>query len=78
MQTLNQYYNQFYTNRFIQVLIYNIVTITAVVVGIFQFIVRSWNENELGQKLKAVINKILRFIPIVTSKLYTLLNQDQL
>jgi uncharacterized membrane protein len=78
MQTLKQYYNQFYTNQFIQVLIYNVVTITAVVVGIFQFIVRSWNENELGQKLKEVINKILRFIPIVTSKLYTLLNQDQL
>jgi uncharacterized membrane protein len=78
MQTLKQYYNQVYTSRFIQVLIYNVVTITAVVVGIFQFIARSWNENELGQKLKAVINKILRFIPIVTSKLYTLLNQDQL
>lgn len=76
MQTLKQYYNQVYTSRFIQVLIYNVATIAAVVVGIFQFLVRAWNENECGQKVKAVINKILRFIPGVTSKLYTFLNQD--
>lgn len=76
MQTLNQYYNQLYKSRFIQILIYNVVTIAAIIVGIFKFSVRAWNENDCEQKVKEVINTVLQVIANVTSRLYTFLNQD--
>lgn len=61
-----------FAHKFIQTLMYNLATIAAIVVGLCQFAVRAWNENNGTQKTRKVIQTVLAFIDtlIDRSKVY--------
>lgn len=40
------------SNRFIQTLIYNVATICAVIVAVFQFCSRKYRENNMNEKIR--------------------------
>jgi len=67
MKTTNTFYW-----TFIDTLIYNVATIAAIVVGVSQFLIRAWNENNGTQKTRKVIQTVLAFIDtlIDRSKVY--------
>ena len=57
MKTTNTFYW-----TFIDTLIVNVATIAAIVVGLCQFLIRSYNENNGNEKVRKVIQTVLRFI----------------
>ena len=67
MKTTNKFYW-----TFIDTLILNVATIAAIVVGVCQFLIRAWNENNGTQKTRKVIQTVLAFIDtlIEHSKVY--------
>jgi hypothetical protein len=48
--------------KFVDTLIKNIATISAVVVGVVQFLVRSFNENNGREKVRAATLQFLKFV----------------
>jgi F0F1-type ATP synthase membrane subunit a len=60
MKTTN---NFFWT--FIDTLIINVATIAAIVVGIVQFAVRAYNENNGAEKIRQVIQTVLQFVDTI-------------
>ena len=70
MKTTNTFYW-----KFIDTLIYNIATIAAIVVGLYQFLIRAYNENNGNEKIRKVTIRALFFINTLTSKVYANLNQ---
>jgi hypothetical protein len=65
-----------FTNKFIQTLIFNVATISAIVVGIVQFAVRAFKENNGTEKTRKVIRTVLQFIDNIVEKLQAQLNSD--
>jgi hypothetical protein len=67
MKTTNTFYW-----TFIDTLILNLATIAAIVIGVCQFAVRAWNDNNGTQKTRKVIQTVLAFIDtlIDRSKVY--------
>lgn len=67
MKTTNTFYW-----TFIDTLILNLATIAAIVVGLSQFLIRAWNENNGTQKTRKVIQTVLAFVDtlIERSKVY--------
>jgi hypothetical protein len=65
-----------FTNKFIQTLIFNVATISAIVVGIVQFAVRAFKENNGTEKTRKVIIQVLHWINTLTGKIYQNLNHD--
>jgi hypothetical protein len=61
-----------FAHKFIQTLMYNLATIAAIVIGVCQFLIRAWNENNGTQKTRKVIQTVLAFIDtlIDRSKVY--------
>jgi hypothetical protein len=51
-----------FANKFIQTLILNLATIAAIVAGLYQFAVRSFNENNGPEKTRKVIQTVLQFV----------------
>jgi hypothetical protein len=51
-----------FASKFYQTLILNVATITAIAVGIVQFAVHSFNENNGTEKARKVIQTVLMFI----------------
>lgn len=51
-----------FTDKFIQTLLFNLATIAAIVVAIVQFSIRAWKENNGNEKVRVVINNILRVL----------------
>ena len=51
-----------FTDKFIQTLVFNVATIAAIVVAIVQFSIRAWKENNGNEKVRVVINNILRVL----------------
>ena len=51
-----------FASKFIQTLILNLATIAAIVVGLYQFAVRSFNENNGTEKIRKVIQTVLQFV----------------
>lgn len=51
-----------FTEKFIQTLLLNVVTIAAIVVGIVQFCVRSYKENNGNEKVRKVMQIVLQFV----------------
>lgn len=51
METLKQKYEQFYKSQFIQTLIFNVATISAIVVGVFNYFREMWIDNKVGQEI---------------------------
>jgi hypothetical protein len=51
-----------FATKFYQTLIFNVATISAIVVGIFQFLVRAYQENNGEKKVRKVIQTVLQFV----------------
>jgi hypothetical protein len=62
--------------KFYQTLILNVATIAAIVVGIVQFAVRSFNDNNGAEKTRKVIQTLLRFVDTIVGKLQAQLDTD--
>ena len=65
-----------FTEKFYQTLIFNVATIAAIVVGIVQFAVRSFKENNGSEKVRKVIQTVLRFVDTIVSNLLPLVDTD--
>ena len=51
-----------FAHKFTQTLILNLATIAAIVVGVCQFLIRAYNENNGTQKTRKVIQTVLAFV----------------
>ena len=51
-----------FTDKFIQTLFFNVATISAIVVGIVQFGIRAYNENNGNEKVRKVMQTVLTFV----------------
>jgi membrane-associated PAP2 superfamily phosphatase len=60
MKTANTFYW-----TFIDTLIHNVATIAAIVVGVCQFLIRSWNENNGNEKARKVMQTLLAFVDTI-------------
>lgn len=67
MKTANTFYW-----TFIETLIYNLATIAAIVVGLSQFLIRAFVDNNGADKTRKVMQTVLRFVDtlIERSKVY--------
>jgi heme/copper-type cytochrome/quinol oxidase subunit 2 len=71
MKTTNSFYWSF-----VNTLILNVATIAAIVVGIVQFLVRAYKENNGAQKTRKVIQTVLQFVDKIVSQLLMLVDTD--
>jgi hypothetical protein len=51
-----------FASKFTQTLILNVATIAAIVVGLYQFAVRAYNDNNGAEKTRKVMQTVLMFI----------------
>jgi hypothetical protein len=65
-----------FASKFYQTLILNVATIAAIVVGIVQFLVRAYKENNGAQKTRKVIQTVLQFVDKIVSQLLPLVDTD--
>jgi membrane-associated PAP2 superfamily phosphatase len=65
-----------FTSKFTQTLILNVAAIAAIVVGIVQFAVRSFNENNGAEKTRKVIQTVLSFVDTIVTQLQALVDTD--
>lgn len=65
-----------FVSKFYQTLILNVATISAIVVGIIQFAVRSYQENNGTEKIRKVTLTVLAFIDKIVKQLQQELNTD--
>lgn len=54
-----------FTSKFYQTLILNVATIAAIVVGVVQFAIRAYNENNGNEKVRKVIQTVLQFVDTI-------------
>jgi F0F1-type ATP synthase membrane subunit a len=61
-----------FVTKFYQTLILNVATIAAIVVGIVQFAVRAYKENNGPEKVRKVMQTVLKFVDTLVqhSKVY--------
>jgi F0F1-type ATP synthase membrane subunit a len=71
MKTANSFYW-----TFVDTLIINVATIAAIVVGVCQFLIRAYNENNGPEKTRKVIQTVLRFVDTIVTYLQAQLNTD--
>ena len=64
--------------KFVDTLVYNIATISAIIVGLTQFLIRAYKENDGASKVRKGINQSLLFVNKVTSNVYELVNANAL
>lgn len=65
-----------FASKFYQTLIFNVATISAIVVGIVQFAVRSFKDINGPQKTRKVIQTVLRFVDSIVSQLQAQIDSD--
>jgi hypothetical protein len=65
-----------FATKFYQTLILNVATIAAIVVGIVQFAVRSFKENNGAEKTRKMIQTVLRFVDSIVDKLQAQIDTD--
>ncbi len=65
-----------FATKFYQTLILNVATIAAIVVGIVQFAVRSFKENNGAEKTRKMIQTVLRFVDSIVNKLQAQIDTD--
>ena len=65
-----------FVTKFYQTLILNVATITAIVVGIVQFLVRAYKENNGPEKTRKVMQTVLQFVDTIVEQLQAQLNTD--
>jgi hypothetical protein len=59
----------FFASKFYQTLVLNVATIAAIVVGLVQFAVRAYHENNGPEKTRKVIQTVLQFVDTIVQKL---------
>ena len=74
--SLTTKYMKLFASKFYQTLVLNVATIAAIVVGLYQFAVRAFNENEGPEKTRKVIQTVLQFVNAIVTQLQGLLNND--
>jgi hypothetical protein len=62
--------------KFVDTLVYNVATIAGFIVGVSQFLIRAFNENDGPNKVRKFINQSLFFLNKVTSAAYEYTKQD--
>jgi len=65
-----------FASKFYKTLVLNVATIAAIVVGIVQFAVRSFNENNGAEKTRKVMQTVLQFVDKIVEQLQAQLNTD--
>ena len=65
-----------FASKFYQTLVFNVATIAAIVVGIVQFSVRAYKENNGNEKVRKVIQTVLRFINTIVTQLLVVVDTD--
>ena len=65
-----------FASKFYQTLVFNIATIAAIVVGIVQFSVRAFNENNGAEKTRKVIQTVLQFVDTIVAQLQAVVDTD--
>lgn len=65
-----------FASKFYQTLVLNVATIAAIVVGIVQFAVRSFKENNGAEKARKVMQTVLQFVDKIVEQLQSQLNTD--
>jgi hypothetical protein len=63
---------------FVDTLVKNVATISAIVVGVSQFLIRAFNENDGANKVRKFINQTLFLVNRSTSTVYQLVNANAL
>ncbi len=71
MKTANTFYW-----TFIDTLIYNLATIAAIMVGLSQFLIRAFVDNNGADKTRKVMQTVLRFVDTSVDKLMPLVDTD--
>jgi len=65
-----------FVSKFYQTLVFNVATICAIVVGLSQFLIRAYNDNNGNEKLRKVTIRVLFFVNTLTSKVYASLSHE--
>ena len=64
--------------KFVDTLVKNIATIAAIFVGVSQFLIRAFNENDGVNKVRKFINQTLFLVNRSTATMYELVNANSL
>jgi hypothetical protein len=64
--------------KFVDTLVKNIATIAAIFVGVSQFLIRAFNENDGVNKVRKFINQTLFLVNRSTATMYELVNANAL
>ncbi len=64
--------------KFVDTLVYNVATICGIIVGVSQFLINSFNENDGATQVRKFITQVLFFVNGLTSKAYNKLNENTL
>mgnify|MGYP006276096617 CR=1 FL=1 len=62
--------------KFVDTLVYNVATICGFIVGLSQFLIRAYNENNGADKVRKFVNQSLLLANKATSAAYVYANQD--
>lgn len=65
-----------FADKFIQTLLYNLATIAAIVVAIVQFSIRAFKENNGPEKIRKVMQTVLRFVDKIVAQLQAFVDTD--
>ena len=65
-----------FASKFYQTLVLNVATIAAIVVGLYQFAVRAFNENNGAKKTRKVIQTVLQFVNDIANQLQSFVDID--
>ena len=65
-----------FASKFYQTLVLNVATIAAIVVGLYQFAVRAFNDNNGAKKTRKVIQTVLQFVNDIANQLQSFVDID--
>ena len=65
-----------FASKFYQTLVLNVATIAAIVVGLYQFAVRAYDENQGPEKTRKVIRTVLQFVNAIVTQLQAVVDID--
>jgi len=65
-----------FASKFTQTLILNVATITAIAVGLYQFAVRTYIDNNGAEKARKVMQTLLRFVDTIVGQLQAVVDTD--
>jgi energy-converting hydrogenase Eha subunit G len=65
-----------FTKTFTQTLIYNVATISAIIVGVVSFMVRSFNQNNGKEKVKNITLTVLDKIDLIVLQMMDKIDTD--